>query len=193
MDTFSVISQMEPWNRSWVVENSVDIFLIATWSLYFEERVPVEPHLSKSSCVPCTMIAYLHMLSHLILKKSSTRLFPFLIWDSWVSEGLYYLPKISVWSERAKITTQAGGLNQSLCTFSLCKTSTHAPSSCCLFLGSWLIWNWWEVFTSSPTTPGAKEHSVINSWVLSGKQSPSFPVEKRRIIFFSPLSGIYKL
>lgn len=140
MDTFSVIRQMEPWHRSWVVENSADIFLIATRSLYFEELVPAEPYLSKSSCVPCRMIAYLHKLSHLILTKSSASLFPFLIGDSWVSEGLHYLPKISVWSERAKITTQAG-LNQSLWTFSLCKTATYAPSTCCLFLGSWLIWN----------------------------------------------------
>lgn len=33
---------------------------------------------------------------------------------------------------------------------------------------------------------GAKEHSVTNSWVLSDKQSCSFPVAKGDDLFFSP-------
>ena len=93
--TFSAIRQREPWSRSWVVENSVDISLIAMLHPYFQWWVPAETCLSKTSWVPCRMIAYWQMFSHLVFAKSNSRLFPFFIKDSWASKELYNLPRVS--------------------------------------------------------------------------------------------------
>ena len=115
--TFFAIRQREPWSRSWVVENSVDVSLIATLHLYFQWWVPAETCLSKTSRVPCRMIAYWQMFSHLVFAKSNSRLFPFFIKDSWASKELHNLPSLTVWSDKAKITTRAGrNQNPVLCT-----------------------------------------------------------------------------